>query len=858
MEGLSVQTYQIGKKGNSPETNYSELEERVSALERQQTNICSEKNFDFLEEEYTDEYNTSVIFTQEGIVPKQYKNNLFMNFHNNDEYIDYDESTNISWNKKGLVYSADDITAAEAITFPLKVDNVTGLKLSSSYFTPTAISGTIEKELTTGSLFTATGVDKNGRLWVFTKPGYTNLSTEKILLTIYNKDMTVYKTHEYDNVFAKATQTIRFDGITVNFNDENVCFLTALTSLPDNYHMFNICIVNESDFKLVFESNYTQYEETRAYSILKPSVFIDNNIIFITSNNFSSAVRQSVSTKDIIIHYSSMTDFSVIYQRLLVSSAGNGIYSSCHKSNIFKKDDAYYYFSPKSNVITTGDISINNIRLYEFIVYDNKKNASMKEITITGTNEVLYFPRNSLNGMQYYNGYLYTFYNSVNSQKLIVKKFKVDIQKSNSCTLSKIKEAEILLSACTSVDDNYGFEYADGANFILEKGILNIFYSARKTDIDTTQCIKYLAIDEDLTVVTEEEKLYEASVNKIWYDCCKFNDCLTVIPKLNVDNNYKTDDTSSKSYLVKISQTTPTVQYYYLDNVNRIWTYIPLDSEITFDSQVSEIKIKMIMKSDTYKNSPVIKTLNVQTWNNDGSTSRQSVYYTKQIKNIKSNGKGIITSEQETNDGTIDWFITFDGGKTYTPIEPGDTFTYNNLTDFRIKIVLSVTDNAKILPIVHNFTLKTSYIALKSDIETIQINIMKTNFKIDTYTNAAKNGLLKMSIDTFASNNFIDSEKSDYIFYSAYGYVGGNYIQTKPEYIDTSSISLLLTIDEILQSSEDKILYYASLDNGTTFIEITPNAKTLITNNNSENSKLILRAVFYGNAKLNAWGWAWD
>ena len=853
MEGFNVETYQMSKKNaSSGLSGYDELDKRISNIEKQQTNICYNKEFDFTDLEYTDEDKSTVVFTQDGIIPKQYRKNQLLDFMIDDDYIDYDESTNVSWNKNGVVYARDTTTAAELITFPIQLDNAMGVRIDSSYIVREAISGTTEMELTTGSLFTSTGVDKYGRLWVFTKPGYTNTASEKILLTIYNKDMTVYKTYEYDNVFANA-RNLRFDAMNMAFNEENVCFWAATigTEKNNNRSTTYLCAVYKDEIKVLHTMNYAPGDDAYAYSILPPRIYVNDNLVFITVNT-KSTTNISLTIADAVINYSDIDNYNVIYTRNNLYTTYGQSYMTQYKSNIFKYNNALYYFSPKWDDYT-GDITLSYISLFKFEPNDNKDKISFQEISLTCTNEIIFYGRNSLNGMQYHDGYLYTFYNGTDTN-LTIKKFKVDIT-DNSCILTKVRETTVPISANTNLNP---YEYSDGAKFTFDNGVINIFHVARKTDTDVNQCVKYLAIDYDLTLVTEERILYETSANKLWYDVHYFNGNYIVVPKFNIDNNYTTDDSNSKSYLVKINQTKPSVQYYYLDDVNRIWTNVSLGSNINFASPVTELKVKVIMKSSTYNNSPNIRNINIQSWDNGGDLYRQSLYYTKQLDYIKTEGNGMITSNYEKNDGSIDWYLSLDGGLTYSPIELGEKFTFGDSTDFRIKIVFSVTDSAKVLPIVHNFTLTTNHVALRSDIETLQINIMKTNFKIDTFTNASKNGLLKMNIDTLSSNNFIDSNNSDYIYYDTYGYIGGNYIQTKPEKIDSSSGSFLLTTDEILDDINDKILYYISLDNGITFTEITPNVKMNVQNNNLTDTQLVLRAVFYNSAKLNAWGWAWD
>ena len=92
MEGFNVETYQMSKKNaSSGLSGYDELDKRISNIEKQQTNICYNKEFDFTDFEYTDEEKSTVVFTQDGIVPKQYRKNQLLNFMVDDDYIDYDE-----------------------------------------------------------------------------------------------------------------------------------------------------------------------------------------------------------------------------------------------------------------------------------------------------------------------------------------------------------------------------------------------------------------------------------------------------------------------------------------------------------------------------------------------------------------------------------------------------------------------------------------------------------------------------------------------------------------------------------------------------------------------------------------------
>jgi hypothetical protein len=392
---------------------------------------------------------------------------------------------------------------------------------------------------------------------------------------------------------------------------------------------------------------------------------------------------------------------------------------------------------------------------------------------------------------------------------------------------------------------------------------LHLFFMAPQSDSIKRLCLKYMSFDYDLNVVIEENIIYiqETDTRKLQdFNVSIFNDELLVLYSVGNRNDFKENNSSSQLYAVKIGYVTSDIKFYYLDDVKRIWTNINSGDQAIFDGPVSKITMKAVLESDTYNCSPTINNMTIQTWNNNNGVSRQSEYYSKRIEEVQDDGKGVLSADYEENDGVIDWFVSYDGGNNYNKINLNEEFIFTHLDapDFRVKAVMSVTDNAKKLPVIHSYTLKTNSLVLHSDLEEIQINLIKTNFKIDTYTKASKNGLMKMTIDTLSDENFIDQKKSNYTFYNSYGYAGGVLIQTKPEEVSEKVRSILLSVDEICENPNSKIVYSASADGGATFKEIKPNVKTQLTNTNSEKDQIVMKAVFYEGAKLNAWGWAWD
>src|SRR5699024_1779834 len=113
----------------------------------------------------------------------------------------------------------------------------------------------------------------------------------------------------------------------------------------------------------------------------------------------------------------------------------------------------------------------------------------------------------------------------------------------------------------------------------------------------------------------------------------------------------------------------------------------------------------------------------------------------KSVSTIQNNGRALLTSIQKENNGSIDWFLSTNGGNTWNPINLGEEFSLKatDLSDVRLKAILTNPfEGNDSTPIIESFKLKTHSMVLQSQLEVIEINLMKTNFKIDSHTNATK------------------------------------------------------------------------------------------------------------------------
>lgn len=402
------------------------------------------------------------------------------------------------------------------------------------------------------------------------------------------------------------------------------------------------------------------------------------------------------------------------------------------------------------------------------------------------------------------------------------------------------------------------------------KGALHLFYYAPQSPTLTNLCLKYMCVDYELNQIIDETVLNrqndgtDMTNNISHFEVKEVNGELIILVSRGNAEEYTTDvnNALNKAKTIeffKIDLVESIVKFYYLNETNNTWIEMQNNDTVLFDAPVDYVRIKSVLKAGNYGASPRIDDFTIQSWTNGDDELRWSEYYSNKIDCLQGNGKAVIHADQDEKDGVIKWHISFDGGKNYSELTLDEEFAYTHLetVDCRLKAVIGTKDNSDKIPQINSYTIKTNHIVFHTDLEEIQINLIKTNFKIDTYTNASRNGLLKMTIDTLSDDNNIDKTKSDYTYLPATGSVAGNYIQTTPENVSDNIKTVLLVVDEVLENGAE-IDYFISVDGGLNFKEVKPNIKTQITNINSSKCSLVLKAIMKGTAKLSAWGIAWN
>jgi|GEM_PF-5328655 len=554
-------------------------------------------------------------------------------------------------------------------------------------------------------------------------------------------------------------------------------------------------------------------------------------------------------------------------------------YSTRAASKAFKRDGISYAFisgyipAKTTTWCSVPYVTINQVFLSEVQINNDLPSYDTdNKLRLSAANQATtyIYGHGGANGL-YYNeeyNYLYVFSNYTDPI-LKVTRYEVDWKSKTKDTIPLINPMvkEIQISASTYYPDDYTSHYSEHLKVFDDGNKLSLMYGSKNPQSGYQQ-INYLSIGYDMEIINPESQIHVSSGDPK-DRVCDFsiinlkNRDLIVYSIGDINDYTNTAPNNSTIYSAASSIIYSTINFYYATDTDLTWKAVNPGEEKTLNVLANKISIKAVLESNKrYDTSPEIKGLYIESWDNDKQESRQSEYYSNQISMMQNEGKAVLTADYDLNNGTIDWYVSYDGGQNFSKVTLEKEFVYTHIEapDFRIKAVLSVTDNAKKLPIIRSYTLKSNHVVLHSDLEEIQINLMKTNFKIDTLSKASRNGLFKMFIDVFSDEAGVDKSNSDYIFYPLDGAIGGNFIVTTPQIIDSNTVTILLTTSEILDDSEKNshINYFASLDKGVTYIEIHPNIKAQLSNTNATSNNLIIKAVFYDNAKLSALGIAWD
>ncbi|MGG4492758.1 discoidin domain-containing protein [Brevibacillus reuszeri] len=219
----------------------------------------------------------------------------------------------------------------------------------------------------------------------------------------------------------------------------------------------------------------------------------------------------------------------------------------------------------------------------------------------------------------------------------------------------------------------------------------------------------------------------------------------------------------------------PTAVVMSVTNDNGItWFNAPEGVEVEFPTAGKYIRIRAVLSTPNPTLTPDFNGYTLVIGNNVGSLTQEFV--STKLPSVHPIGFATLTADQVLGvGGYINWFVSNNGGGDWVQVELGNQVSFPNPvnSDLRVKAVITSPSSMSGTPFITGYTLVSSNIILNPDIADpmlprrvvdLEINLLKTNFKLITYMNAPKYGLKNMVIDTFTDLSGVDIAKSQAVY----------------------------------------------------------------------------------------------
>lgn len=194
------------------------------------------------------------------------------------------------------------------------------------------------------------------------------------------------------------------------------------------------------------------------------------------------------------------------------------------------------------------------------------------------------------------------------------------------------------------------------------------------------------------------------------------------------------------------------------------WLPVTLGNYSVFSNPVNNVRVrfKLISPVTTTWGSPEVSQYQITDIANS-LEEKVATFVSSKLPSLSTVANIILTVDQQLNNGTTQWFASNDGGANWYPVGIGQRYTFPNRLngDLRIKVIITSPVGEPTSPIVKGYTVITGNTVMGVDLEEIEANIAKTNFRFAALLNISKYSLKNMFIDTFADSSGIDSVKTN-------------------------------------------------------------------------------------------------
>lgn len=202
-------------------------------------------------------------------------------------------------------------------------------------------------------------------------------------------------------------------------------------------------------------------------------------------------------------------------------------------------------------------------------------------------------------------------------------------------------------------------------------------------------------------------------------------------------------------YTAQLAETESKITYELSNNGGVNWVTAKPGETISFSSVGTEFKVKANFWTSVAGVVPRLLGYSIDEFN---STAGDIVaeFVSEQLPSTAPITRATINANQATRGGTIEYFLSNDGGFTWVPTSPGVAvdFVNSNSSDLRIKAKITVPASESLSPVVYDYAVTSTSLPSNRRLVAAEINLIKTNFKLATFQKATRYALKNMIIDS--------------------------------------------------------------------------------------------------------------
>lgn len=304
------------------------------------------------------------------------------------------------------------------------------------------------------------------------------------------------------------------------------------------------------------------------------------------------------------------------------------------------------------------------------------------------------------------------------------------------------------------------------AGSLIKDGVAHIVYE-QWTDSVTSE-IEYLSIRmSDFALISESYPIVDqsdAGYGLLAMRPYLFEDGTELCVMYDASATYSTVSERANDRHVRMRKMvlTSTEVNFYLSNDNgTIWHLATPGEYLTFPAAGDQLRVRMVLGAVPGATivSPLVDRYSLTFTSDNGEYIRELI--TTGLPALNPASQATLTAEMEVVDGTVEWYISNNGGVVWDRIMLGVAHKFSNHlgTDVRLRAVISKPLGLS-SPVIRGYSLVSGNTAMVTDLKGLELNLMLTNFRLASLTNATRYALNNMVVDTFTDASGINEVAS--------------------------------------------------------------------------------------------------